>query len=576
MRNYLLWVALFLVFIAVTLFRATVWQQSAAASPQIPAEIKPALESIIGDEILAHIKVLASDEYEGRAPGTKGETLTVNYLVEQFKRFGLKPGNPDGSYTQKVPLVGFTAEPSASLKIGGKSLDFNFPDDYVARSRRLLPEIAVENSEVIFIGYGIVAPEYGWNDYKNADVRGKTLIMFEDEPQITDPRQPTKFDNLMFKGQTQTYYSTSRYKFELAAQKGAAAVLLIHNPEKASSSFKTHQNRARQESFDVKRTIASPPVLAVEGWITLDAMKRLCAATNQDIKLLTQTALNKDFKPMSFERAAATFKLKTKLREIESHNVVAKIEGSDKHLKNEYVIYTAHWDHLGRDEKLKGDQIYNGAIDNAAGTAQMLEIAEGFAKLKKPPQRSILFIATTAEERGYLGAKYYTANPLYPRRRTLANINLDACNVWGRTSDVDNLGFGLTTLDDVLAESAETQKRVFVKEPYADGVYFFLSDQFEFARAGIPAVFPGSGSNYIGKSADFGDKKWDDYGKNDYHQVSDEVKADWDLSGAAEDAQWLLQIGYRVAQADKFPEWKSDAEFKARRDEMLKQKKGRD
>lgn len=570
MKKYLLWVMLFPIFTAATHYNATVGQQSTTNVPPMPAEIIPALDSITGDEILAHIKILASDEYEGRAPGTKGETLTVNYLVEQFKRFGLKPGNPDGSYTQKVPLVGFTTERSASLKVGGKPLDFNFSDDFVARSRRLLSEVTVENSEIIFVGYGIVAPEYGWDDYKNVDVRDKTLIMFEDEPQIADSREPTKLNNSMFKGQTLTYYSTSRYKFELAAQKGAAAVLLISNPETASTSFKTRQNRVRQEDFDVKRTVASPPVLAVEGWITLDAIKRLCAATNQDIKILAQAALAKNFKPVPFERTTAAFQLKTKLREIESHNVVAKIVGSDKHLKNEYVIYTAHWDHLGRDEKLLGDQIYNGAIDNAAGVAQMLEIAEGFAKLKKPPKRSILFIATTAEERGYLGAKYYTKNPLYPLKHTLADINLDACNVWGRTRDVNNLAYGLTTLDDVLAATAETQKRIFVREPFANGVYFFLSDQFEFARAGIPAVFPGSGSNYIGKSADFGDKKWDAYGSNDYHQVSDEVKADWDMSGAVEDAQWLLQIGYRVAQTKEFPQWKADAEFKVRRDEMLK------
>ncbi|MDQ3710977.1 MAG: M20/M25/M40 family metallo-hydrolase [Acidobacteriota bacterium] len=575
MRKYLLWVALFLVFIAVTLFRLTVWQQSAAASTQIPAEIKPALESITGDEILAHIKVLASDEYEGRAPGTKGETLTVNYLVEQFKRFGLKPGNPDGSYTQKVPLVGFTAEPSASLKVGGKSLDFNFPDDYVARSRRLLPEVTVENSGVVFVGYGIVAPEYGWDDFKNVDARGKTLIILDDEPQISDAREPSKLDEKMFKGKIATYYGTRSYKFEIAARKGAAAVLVVHNPATANASFKVIQNNFQREAFDIKLAATNRKPAPVEGWITLAAVQRLFAADNRHFDDLKQSALNKNFKPVLL-RAAASFSGKIKWREIESHNVVAKIEGSDKYLKNEYVIYTAHWDHLGRDEKLKGDQIYNGAIDNAAGTAQMLEIAKGFAKLKKPPKRSILFIATTAEEKGFLGAKFYVANPLYPLKRTLANINLDAGNVWGRTKDVNNLGYGLTTLDDVLAETAKTQNRVFAREPFANGSYFFLSDQIEFARAGIAAVFPGSGNNYIGKSTDFGDKKWGDYGEKDYHQVSDEVKTDWDMSGAVEDAQWLLQIGYRVAQAEKFPEWKLDAEFKARRDKMLKQKKGRD
>lgn len=568
MRKCVLWLGSCVVVIALTSFPPTVRLQNAPSMPPVPREISAGLQSISGDEMLTHIKALASDEFEGRAPGTRGETLTVNYLVEQFKRSGLKPGNPDGSYIQKVPLVGFTSVPSAAVKVGGKPFELNFPDDYVALSRRLVPEVAVESADVIFVGYGIVAREYGWDDYKNIDVRGKTLIMLEGEPQITDPRDPAKPDDSMFRGRTLTYYSTRTYKFELAAQKGAAAAFLIPNPA-SQYSFKSHQDRARQEMFEIKRKATSPPALAAEGWITFDAVKRLGEATGQDINRLIGTAMKIDFKPVRFERATAALQVKSKLREFESHNVVARVEGSDAVKKDEYVIYTAHWDHLGRDESLKGDQIYNGAIDNAAGTAQMLAIAKGFAKLAKPPRRSVLFIATTAEERGFGGAKYYTANPLYPLHRTLANINLDACNLWGRTVDVINLGFGATTLDDVLAESAEAQKRVFVKESVAGGVYFFLSDQFEFARAGVPAVFPGSGSNYVGKPAEFGDAKWNDYGSKDYHQVSDEVRADWDMSGAVEDAQWLLQVGYRVAQAAKFPEWNPGSEFKAKRDEML-------
>ncbi len=571
MKKYLLWIGLFFTFAAFAQSRANFGQQNAATSPQIPAEIKPALKSITGDELFKHIKVLASDEYEGRAPGTKGETLTVKYLIEQFKRFGLKPGNPNGNYTQKVPLVGFTARPSFSFTVNGKQNALNFPEDFVARSRLLQTEVTVKNSEIIFVGYGIVAPEYGWDDFKNVDVRGKTLIVLDDEPQIPDPLDASKPDEGMFKGKVATYYGTRPYKYEIAAQKGASAVLVVHDPATAYASFKVVQNNFQREAFAIKQA-ANGKLSAVEGWITLDAARRLFAAANHDFNSLRQAALSKNFKAVPL-RANANFNGKIKWREIESHNVVAKIEGSDKRLKNEYVIYTAHWDHLGRDEKLKGDQIYNGAIDNAAGTAQMLEIAEGFAKLKKPPKRSILFIATTAEEKGYLGAKFYVANPLYPLKRTLANINLDAGNVWGRTKDVNNLGYGLTTLDDVLAETAKTQKRVFAREPFADGAYFFLSDQIEFARAGIPAVFPGSGNNYIGKPADFGDKKWGDYGEKDYHQVSDEVKADWDMSGAVEDTQWLLQVGYRVAQAKRFPEWKPGAEFKARREEMLKRAK---
>ncbi len=337
MKKFLLWVALFLAFIAGMLFRTTAAQQNVADSSHILAEIKPALASISGDEILAHIKVLASDEYEGRAPGTKGETLTVNYLVEKFKQFGLKPGNPDGGYTQKVPLVGFITEPSTSFQVGGKPLDFNYPDDYVARSRRLLPEVTVKNSGVVFVGYGIVAPEYNWDDFKSVDVRGKTIIILDDEPQIFDVREPAKLDEKMFKGKIATYYGTRSYKFEIAARKGAAAVLVVHNPKTAYASFKAIQNNFQREAFDIKSAATNRKPALVEGWITLAAVQKLFAADNKDFDELKQSASNKNFKP-ELLRAAASFSNKIKWREIKSHNVGAKIEGSDKRLKNEYVI----------------------------------------------------------------------------------------------------------------------------------------------------------------------------------------------------------------------------------------------
>lgn len=563
MRKHLLLIGLFSAFGLFAQSRGSIGQHRVADSPQMPVEIKPALDSITGDDLLKHIQILASDQYEGRAPGTRGETLTVAYLTEQFKRAGLKPGNPDGTFLQKVPLVGFTSRPSLSLSIGGQQTALRFPEDYVARSRRLQPEVTAESSEVIFVGYGIFAPEYDWDDFKNVDVRGKTLIVLDNEPQIPDTRDPTKWGDGLFKGRLQTYYGTRPYKYEVAAQKGAAAVLVVHDPATAYAPFKVIQNNYQREGFEI-RSAKSPNPPAVEGWITLAATQQLCIAAKHDFNSLKQLALNKNFKPV-YLGVTASFNVKSALRAIESQNIVAKVEGSDRRSKDDYVIYTAHWDHLGRDEKLKGDQIYNGAIDNAGGTAQLLEIAEGFAKLKKPPKRSVLFIATTAEEKGFLGAKYYAANPLYPLTRSLANINLDACNVWGRTNDVNNLGYGLTTLDDVLAEAAAMQKRVFLAEPFAGGTYFFLSDQLEFAKVGIPAIFPGSGSSYVGKSANYGDQKWGEYGEKHYHQVSDEVKPDWDISGAVEDAQWLLLVGYCVAQSAEFPQWKPGAEFKARR-----------
>ena len=474
-----------------------------------------------------------------------------------------------------MPLVGFKSRPSLSLNIAGKRLHLNFPDDFVHESHDLKPEVTISDSEIIFVGHGIVAPEYGWDDYKNVDVRGKTLIFLSGEPAIPDPKDQSKLDDSMFKGQRRTLYSTRGYKYELAAQKGASAVLVVHDPAKISTAFRVYQTFAQLEGFKIKPSPTGSKSLGFEGLITLDAVQRLCAASGQDFNSLTQSALNKNFKPQSL-KSAADFNIKSTLREIETRNVVAKIEGSDRRLKNEYVVYTAHWDHLGRDEKLKGDQIHNGAADNAGGTAQLLEVAEGFTKLKSPPKRSILFIATTAEETGLLGAKYYCENPLYPLTQTLANINIDAFNQFGRTGDVINSGKGLTTLDEIISIVATTQNRVYAPHPNPGGGSYFASDQFEFAKAGVPAIFPSNGLSLVGKSADYGKQKDDEYFERDYHQVSDEIKPDWDLSGAVEDAQLLLQVGFRVAQTEKFPEWKPDAEFKARRDKMLKQKKSRD
>lgn len=533
--------------------------------------LQPGLEVIKPGVILDHIKKLASDEFEGRAPGTRGETLTVDYLVEQFKRSGLKPGNPDGTFLQKVPLVGFAPHPDLTFNIGDKPVEFRFPDDYFGRSRRLLEEVTVEDSEIIFVGYGVIAPEYGWDDYKNVDVTGKTVVILDNDPQIMDFEDTSKFDNRMFKGNGLTYYGTRSYKYETAAKKGAAAVLIIHDPKTSVSSLKNLQNGYLREAFEIKQRANSAKIAAFEGWLTSAAAERLFAAADQEISVLKRSALTKVFQPLALS-VTANIDVKSTLREIESRNVVAKIEGSDAHLKNQYIIYTAHWDHLGRDEKLTGDQIYNGAIDNAGGIGQMLEIARGFAMLKKPPRRSILFIATTAEERGLLGSKYYVANPLYSLSLTLANINLDSVNPFGRTKDVIESSFGLTTLDEILIKSAATQNRILTPDPSPEAGYLFRSDQFEFIRAGVPAIFPGGGLNFIGKPADYGEKKWTEYDQR-YHQVTDEVDPNWDMSGAVEDAQLFLQVGYRIAQSEKYPEWKAGAEFKTRREEMINRPK---
>jgi Zn-dependent M28 family amino/carboxypeptidase len=535
-----------------------------ASSPSTAA----ALASITSDELMNHIKVLASDEYEGRAPGTKGEELTVNYLTDQFKKLGLKPGNPDGTYVQKVPLAGFTPQPALSFVAGGKPVKLDYSTDYIARSLRYTPEVNVENSDVVFVGYGVVAPEYGWDDFKGVDVKGKTIVFLVNDPAIPDPSDPAKLDEKMFKGKAMTYYGRWTYKFEIASEKGAAAAIVVHETGPAGYPFAALASW-RSENFDTRAVDKNMSRVSAEAWITDSKARELFRAAGKDFDELKKSALSRDFKPVTLN-AKANLSIKTSLREIDSHNVVAKLEGSDAKLKDEYLIYTAHWDHMGRDPKLTGDQIFNGALDNASGTAGLLELAKAFTKLEMPPKRSVLFLAVTGEEKGLLGTKYYANNPLYPLERTVADINMDGLNQWGRTSDVIVIGLGNSTLDDVITETAKAHGRTIKPDAEPEKGFFYRSDHFEFAKHGVPALYTNSGVDFIGKPQDYGMKKRDEYTANDYHKVTDEVKPDWDLSGAVEDLRLLFETGYKVAQADKGPEWKPGTEFKAKREAMLK------
>src|SRR3954468_1984970 len=384
-----------------------------AADPEVE-RLKPALDAITPDGLLAHIKMLSSDEFEGRAPGSKGEELSIKYISDQFKQMGLSPGNPDGTYFQKVPLAGIKTTPSASFAVGGKTTTLNYPDDYVASSARLQNEIKVENSDIVFVGYGIVAPEYGWNDYKDVDVKGKTILMLVNDPAIRVAGDTT-LDSTMFKGKAMTYYGRWTYKYEIASEKGAAAAIIIHETGPAGYPYQVVQSSNSLEQFDVISPDAEKRV-NVEGWITLPKAKELLSASKLNFDSLKAMAVKKDFKPVTLPGAKASFDVKIDVRKIQSHNVVAKLEGSDK--KDEYVVYTAHWDHLGRDTSLKGDQIYNGAADNASGSSELLELAKAYTKLKTPPSRSILFLSVTAEEKGLVGTRYYATHPLYPLNKT--------------------------------------------------------------------------------------------------------------------------------------------------------------
>ncbi|HVY72125.1 MAG TPA: M28 family peptidase, partial [Verrucomicrobiae bacterium] len=462
----------------------------------------PPAPAFAGEDLLAPIKVLASDEFEGRAPGSKGEELTVNYLVDQFKRLGLKPGNPDGTYIQQVPMVGFKAESTASFEAGGKPMEMQFPQDYVAWSPRLEPETDVKGSEVVFVGYGVVAPEYGWDDYKGVDVRGKTILMLVNDPPVPDPANPGKLDSKVFKGSAMTYYGRWTYKYEIAAEKGAAGAIIIHETGPAGYPYFVIINSRSRENFDLP--LSGKPPVSIASWISFDQAKKLFGACGRDFDELKRSAARKDFRPVPLG-AKVNFHVHNTNRDVRSRNVIAKIEGSDPKLRDEYIVYTAHWDHLGRDPKLTGDQIFNGALDNASGVACLLELARAFARPEAKPKRSILFLAVTGEEQGLLGAKYYATHPLYPLAKTLANLNMDGFNQWGRTKDLPIIGYGNSTLDDIVRIAAGLQDRVVMPEPSPEKGYFYRSDHFEFAKQGVPALFLDKDCNdFIGKPPGYG------------------------------------------------------------------------
>ncbi len=534
-----------------------------------PPDPSAAAAGITADGLLQHIRVLASDEFEGRLPGSKGEELTVKYLTEQFRALGLEPGNPDGAYIQNVPLAGSKSHPEAAFSAGRRKIALKPFEDYVAASRRLVEQVTVTDSDLVFVGYGVVAPEYGWDDYKGLDVTGKTLLMLINDPAVPDPNEPARLDEKLFKGRAMTYYGRWTYKYDVATEKRAAAAVIIHETGPAGYPWDVVRNSWGGENFTIRRPDRNMARVPVESWITLDKAKQLLKACGKDFDELKKAAVRRDFTPVPLN-AKFTARIRNTIREVRSRNVLAKLPGSDPQLRNEYVIYSAHWDHLGRDPSLPHDQIYNGAHDNASGVAALLEIARAFIRLSPPPKRTILFAALTAEEQGLLGAQYYAANPLYPLAKTLANINIDGLNSWGRTRDIVVVGYGNSTLDDIVAEVAAQQGRVVKPDPEPEKGFFYRADHFEFAKKGVPALYTDDGTDYIGRPPGYGEQKRNEFTERDYHKPSDEIKDDWDLSGAAEDVQLLFLVGYRVAQAPAWPEWKPGTEFKAVRDAMLR------
>ncbi|MBI2496691.1 MAG: M28 family peptidase [Opitutae bacterium] len=538
----------------------------AAATLVSAADPTPAVSA---PRILARTKVLASDEFEGRAPGTPGEEKTVAYLIDEFRKIGLAPGNPDGTYLQNVPLVGITSTPTLSFVHDGVTIPMENINEFVGPSSRLVPHVEAKDTDVVFVGYGIVAPEFGWDDYKGVDVRGKTVVLLINDPPVTGA--DGQLDPKVFGGKAMTYYGRWTYKYEIAAEKGAAACLVVHETGPAAYPFAVITGSRSRENFEISAADRNLGHVGMEGWLTLDAARKLFTACGQDYDRAKQAAAARDFRPL-FLGAKASFTIENQLRNVASKNVAALLPGADPKLRDEFVVYTAHWDHLGRNPNLPGDQIFNGAADNAAGVAVLLELAQAYQDLSAAsrPKRSILFLSVTAEEKGLLGSRYYATEPLYPLTKTLANINMDGANPFGPTSDMATVGFGASTIDDIGAAVAAAQGRVMKPEAHPEHGSYYRSDHFEFAKVGVPSYYPKNGRIYIGQSADFAEKQVKDYIANRYHKVTDEVQPDWTFEGAAQDTAFLLEVGLRIANGDTWPEWKPGNEFKAKRDAMMK------
>ncbi len=548
----------------------TLVQPDASAADLPHSALQPALTSITTNDLLRHVQVLSSDAFEGRGPGGVGEERTVRYLAGEFARLGLQPGAADGSWFQTVPLRGIRSTVATTLTLRGEAETWTFPQDCVAWSPRMQERLTVPDSELVFVGYGVVAPEYGWDDYKGLDVRGKTLVMLVNDPAIPDPQDPARLDPSMFRGKAMTYYGRWTYKYEIAAAKGAAAAWVIHETGPAGYPWFVVVNSWGRENFDLDTPDANTNDVAVAGWIPLDRARRLFTSAGQDLDALKKAALRRDFRPVPLG-ATVRFEVTNSLRSVQSRNVIARLPGAHPERRDEAIVLTAHWDHLGKDERLDGDPIFNGALDNATGTATLLELAEAFTRLEHRPDRTVLFLAVTAEEQGLLGARFYAEHPVVPLTKTLANLNIDGANVAGRQREIGVIGQGLNTLEDILVRAAKTQNRSVLPESEPEKGYYYRSDHFEFAKLGVPALYlDKAGDDVIGRPPGYGKQRREEFRENDYHKVSDEVKPWWDLSGAVEDAQLLFRIAHELTTtADAWPEWKPGAEFKARRDADL-------
>ncbi len=499
-----------------------------------------------------HTKILASDAFEGRAPATEGEEKTVNYLQQAFAGLGLKPGNGD-SYFQPVPVAEITVDPSVTFEIegGGYSASLKYGPQMMVFTQRQQEVIEIKDSEMVFVGYGINAPEKNWNDYAGLDVRGKTVVILVNDPGFTTQ------DPAHFNGNAMTYYGRWTYKYEEAARQGAAAALIIHETAPAAYPWEVVANSWAGPQINLQSPDKGASKLQAEGWLPLEQARALLKASGQDYDSLKQAAARPGFKPIPLKTTLST-RLQNKIRYDRSRNVIAKLEGT--RYPDEYIVYMAHWDHLGRDPSRDGDQIFNGAIDNATGTAGLLALAQAYQTAK--PERSVVFISVTAEESGLLGSRYYGENPIYPLNKTVAAINMDALGSIGPVKDITVIGYGFNQMQDYLAKYADLQDRYLVPDQNAEKGYYFRSDHFSLAKFGVPALYAEGGVDSVEHGKEWGRQQQEQYTAERYHKPADEYHQGLDLSGAAQDLELYYLIGNQLANSRDWPAWSEGSEFK--------------
>ncbi len=522
--------------------------------------LEEASRSITALELAAGVKALSADSMEGRAPSSRGEDRTVRYLQDRFEALGLEPGNGD-RWVQDVSLVSLNADPDMGAVIRGRgtSNSLAFGSDFVAVTERIEETISLDASSLVFVGYGIVAPEYGWNDYEGLNVLGKTVVML-----VNDPGYATE-DPQLFNGRAMTYYGRWTYKYEEAARQGAAAALIVHQTGPAGYPWEVVQAGWSGPQFLLADRLETP-LVQVAGWLSEETARTVFSQARLDFDVGAAQAATREFEPYELG-LAISLEIRNRIDRSTSRNVIARLPGSVR--PDEVLIYTAHWDHLGVDPNSDGDGIYNGARDNATGTAGLLEMAGAFTALDPRPARSVVFLAVTAEEQGLLGSRYYAAHPVYPLDRTVAVINMDGLNIWGPTEDITVVGQGMSELDGILQTAATGAGRILTADTEPQKGMYYRSDHFEFAKLGVPALYAKHGVRNLEHGEAWARECLDEYTREDYHKPSDEYDDSWNLEGAAADLRLLFAVGHELATGESWPNWSEGAEFRAARDAMM-------